>query len=376
MANPNPRPLGLNYQIQAFPPEGAPYLATAQEFQWTKGAVTMAMEIKLPRGVVIRGKVIEKGTDRPLGGASVQYIPTRNRDNLISGWQAVVASKDDGSFQIVVQPGKGHLFVYGPTPDYILESIGGRMISSGQPGGERYYAHSIIKYEVKDGDPPRETAVALRPGKTVKGRLVGPDGQTVDRAEIVALLQFNYFHLNWRGDLTIHARDGAFELHGLDPEQATRVSFLDADHQWGATVELSGKQAGDELTVQLQPCGQARARFVGPDGKPVPKRSPHLELLGTPGPHERDLRPESKAKLAADAVWLINLDRKHYWNGRFTNADGRITLPDLIPGAWYRISDSSTMNVENQGVQVRRDFTVQPGETLDLGDILIEKPPQ
>ena len=47
--------------------------------------------------------------------------------------------------------------------------------------------------------------------------------------------------------------------------------FLDADHEWGATVELSGKQAGEELTIRLQPCGQAKARFVGPDGKPVAK---------------------------------------------------------------------------------------------------------
>ena len=117
-----------------------------------------------------------------------------------------------------------------------------------------------------------------------------------------------------------------------------------------------------------------QARFVGPDGKPVPKLSPHFELLGSPGPDRWDLRPESKAQLAADAVWLINLDRKHYWNGQLTNAEGRITLPDLIPGALYRISDTSTMDNENQGVQVRKDFTVQPGETLDLGDVLIEKP--
>ena len=71
---------------------------------------------------------------------------------------------------------------------------------------------------------------------------------------------------------------------------------------------------------------------------------------------------------------MPNLDRKHYWTGRLTDADGQITLPDLIPGASYRISDYTTVNDENKGVQVRKDFTVKPGEAVDLGDILIEKP--
>jgi hypothetical protein len=188
------------------------------------------------------------------------------------------------------------------------------------------------------------------------------------------LLHFNYFHVNWRGDLTIHARDGAFELHGLDPEKPTRVSFLDADHQWGTTLELSGKQAGEEITVRLEPCGQAKARFVGPDGKPIANISPHFEILGSSGPPSGTRNAEAREKLAADAVYIPNLDRKHYWNGRFTDAEGRITLPDLIPGASYRISDYSTVNEENKGVQIRKDFSVKPGETLELGDILIEKP--
>jgi hypothetical protein len=203
---------------------------------------------------------------------------------------------------------------------------------------------------------------------------VGPEGQTVENAEIIAILHFNYFHLNWRGDLTIHARDGRFELHGLDPEKPSRVSFLDADHQWGTTVELSGKQAGAEVTVRLQPCGQARARFVGPDGKPVAKIFPLFEILGTTGPHHWDQRPESQAQLAADAAYMVNVDRKHYWHTRLTDPEGRMTLPDLIPGALYRISDSSTMNVEDKGAQPRKEFTVKPGEILDLGDIVIEKP--
>jgi hypothetical protein len=50
-------------------------------------------------------------------------------------------------------------------------------------------------------------------------------------------------------------------------------------------------------------------------------------------------------------------------------------LPDLIPGAPYRLSDNSTAN-DDKGVQLRRDFTVKNGETVDLGDILVEKPGQ
>ncbi len=368
-------PLAGNYfRLSAYPPDGQPYLVPEVRFAWTKGAVKRVMDVKLPRGVLIRGKVTVGEAGEPMSGASVQYIAAKRPDNILGGWQTVVASKDGGLYQIVVPPGKGYLFVYGPTADYVLESIGGRTIHNGQPGGERHYAHDIIPYEVQAADPPHEIHSALRPGKTVKGRLVGPGGQTVDKAEIIAILHFNYFHIKWRGDLTVHARDGAFELHGLDPEKATRVSFLDADHEWGATLDLSGKQAGEDLTIRLQPCGQAKARFVGPGGKPLARQSPHLELVATPGPAAFSRSKQDQAELAADSVVANNLDRKHYWNGRFTDAKGRITLPDLIPGARYRIIDWSTSNVESKGVQPRKDFTVKPGETLDLGDILIEKP--
>jgi hypothetical protein len=183
----------------------------------------------------------------------------------------------------------------------------------------------------------------------------------------------------WLGHNFIHARDGRFELHGFDPEEATPVYFLDADHQWGAAVELSGKQAGEELTIRLQPCGQAKARFVGPGGKPIAKLGtfPYLELLMTPGPHQDTHDRMEQAQLAADAAFMPNVDPKHYWGprGPSSDAEGRICLPVLIPGAPYRISDSSTSNVPEKGVQVRKDFTVKPGETLDLGDILIERPP-
>ncbi len=231
----------IHYRAEVFPPDGTPYLAIEQDVSCPKGTVKQTEDVKLPRGVLLQGKVIEKRSGRSIAGASVQWLATRSRAGVIEGWQSVVATRDDGSYQIVVPPGKGHLFVYGPTSDYVLELIGSRMLAAGMPGGERYYAHDIIPWEVNAGDSPHEFNSELRPGVIVRGRLIGPAGQTVDKAEIVALLHFNYFHLNWRGDLTIHAHDGSFELHGLDPEKATRVSFLDADHQWGADRRAFGR---------------------------------------------------------------------------------------------------------------------------------------
>ena len=186
-----------------------------------------------------------------------------------------MASQDDGSFQIVVPPGKGHLLVFGPTPDYILEVIGARMLYERPARRPAPYAHEIIPYEVKAGDRPRRDRRRAPAGQDGQGpRASARTGRPVDDAAIIATAPLRATSTSTGGAtmLPVHARDGRFELHGLDPEKAAPVSFLDADHEWGTTVELSGKQAGEEVTVRLQPCGQAKARFVGPDGKPVARR--------------------------------------------------------------------------------------------------------
>ena len=177
-ANPSP---GGYFRVNAYASDGQPFLARQEEFAWTKGTVKRTMDIRLPRGVLIRGKVMEEKTGRPLAGASVQFIAARRPSHVIDGSQAVVASVDDGSFQIVVPPGRGHLFVYGPTADYVLEAIGSRMLNRGQPGGSRHYAHRIIPYDVKTGDHAGAITATLRPGKIIKGRVIGPQAQAVEQ---------------------------------------------------------------------------------------------------------------------------------------------------------------------------------------------------
>jgi RNA polymerase sigma factor (sigma-70 family) len=364
---------GNYFRVKAFAPEGQTYLVPEVEFAWTKGAVKKVIDVTLPRGVLIRGKVTEEKTGRPVGGASVQYIPIRNRDHVVRGWQAAVATKDNGSYQIAVPPGKGHLLVFGPTPDFVLEEVGWRRLYEDQPGGERYYAHAIIPYEAKAGDQTHEVSMSLRPGVTIKGRVDGPGGQKVSDASVLTTLRIEPFAPHWRGDYQIPVRDGRFEVHGLAPGASTRIVVFDAEQQWGTMVEISGKQAREDLAIHLQPYGQARARLVGPDGAPVAIYPAHFEFVATPGPPIFSRNDQHQAELAANAAVMAKVDRKHYQNGPRTDADGRVTLIGLVPGALYRIIDRSN---RTKGYQVRSDFTVKPGETLDLGDILIEKPQQ
>ncbi len=369
----NPAP-GEFFLVHAFAPEGQPYLVPQVELTWTKGAVKTALNVPVPRGVLIRGKITEAGTNRPLAAAAIYFVSVGDRKDILSGWQAIVASKGDGSFQIAVPPGKGHLLVFGPSGDYIPTEIGRNRLEAGRSGGSRFRAHSIIPYELKAGDPPHEVSTALRPGVTMKGRVEGPDGQRVTDAFIVTALRVEATHPWWRGADRVEVRDGQFELHGLDPKGSSRISILDPDHEWGATIEFSGKQAGKDLTIRLQPCGKARARFVGPDGQPLARQEAILEFVASPGPSQYSRRTKQQQdELTADADFLANVDRKHYWDDPRTDADGRLTMISLIPGALYRILDFSTLNKE-KGAQVRKDFTVKAGEVGDLGDILIEKP--
>jgi RNA polymerase sigma factor (sigma-70 family) len=362
-----------SYTLGAFPTGGEPYLIQQDELKWTKGAIKATHDIKLRRGVLIRGKVTETETHRPLPASSIMFMPVRGGDEVLSGWQATVASQDDGTFQIAVAAGKGHLLVFGPTGDYVLGEIGSNKLFYDRPGGVRYHGHAIIPYEVKAGDPPHEVGAELHPGVTIKGRVEGPDGQTITDGFILTTLRIEPFNPFWRGDFHVPIRDGRFELHGLDPNGSTSIHVLDPEHEWGASVDISGKQAGEDVTIRLQSCGQAKARFVGPDRKAVAKHQTHFEIVVTPGPSSISREKPEQAVLAADAALVANVDRKHYWNMPLTDAEGRITFPSLIPGASYRIIDFSTVG-DDRGIQVRKDFVVKPGETLDLGEIVIAKP--
>jgi hypothetical protein len=359
--------------LRVFPAEGEPYLPVTQEITWPRAAIKHEVEVKVPRGLLVRGKVTEAGSGQPIAGAGIQYIPREtDNPNLIPNgvmrWGNVPASKADGSFQIVVPPGPGHLLVSGPGRDFIHEEIGSSVLSDGKPGGARVYPDGFVKLDLAPKAEPKEMSITLRRGVTVEGRLLDPDGKPVARAQMVCRLLRTALPSNSNTEV----RDGVFALHGCDPEKEYPVLFLDAEHDWGAAVTLKGKQAGREpVTIRLSRCGRAAMRFVDGDGKPLKDRllrDVMLQVVYTPGPTYGEARV--KGALAADEEFAENLiSRKERVATRNRKADGegRFTYGGLIPGATYRLSV-----LGQKGVVLKKEFRAEADKKLDLGDIMLE----
>jgi hypothetical protein len=257
------------------------------------------------------------------------------------------------------------------------------MVRESQPGGERLYSHAHSALDLRPGTGSQEVNLVLRRGATVEGRLVGPEGQPVRDAWIFSRLTLDpsgEAARYWTGLYHGKVSDGAFAIRGLGLDGEVPVYFLEPERKLGAVVNLSVKSApGGPVTVRLEPCGAARAWLVDLDGKPVVKPVPKLiiTMVATPGPASTyNHFPNDKASslLYADECDLSAVDPINYEKTLSPDPLGRIALPVLIPGATYRFVDY-TMVVRGQTrPEIRKEFTVKPGEKLELGDIRIAKP--
>jgi RNA polymerase sigma factor (sigma-70 family) len=363
-----------NYNVNVVPPEGGSYLGAGTGiFEWTKGTFERRIDLALRRGAVIRGKVVEEGSGRPVAGAALGY---KIRDNSGGMPACRVHCGPDGSYQLAVLPEPGTLAVIAPSDDYVLQVTSMQMIDEGRGGGSRLYAHAFIPCELKPETKTHEVNVVLRRGATVAARVTVPDGRPIGEAWALSRLLLQPSNLAARrywGGFHAGVRNGHFELHGLPRDTEVPVYFLDAKNQLGATAMFSANAAkSGPIDVRLEPCGSAVARLVDRTGKPVAAyNDPYLvAMIVTPGPDRQSKAAAEQDGLTADQDYLSRIDPMHHAD-RVTDALGRITFPALIPGATYRVFDETAQKPDRQ---VRAEFVAKSGETIVLGDILIEKP--
>jgi hypothetical protein len=299
----------------------------------------------------------------------VHFI-ARQRGDRVRGISSRAITDSRGSFELAVAPNTGHVVVRAANDDFVLsEMTADELFLTGIPGGQRFYAHRFVSCDPQPGASVPDLRIALRRGVTLRGRIVGPDGEVVEDVWIMSLTVLAPWPSAWRawqGEIHAEAVHGRFELHGLDPDAETPVCFFHPRRKLGTCLYLSGKSAaGGPLTVRLEPCGTAAARLLDGQGHPISNYCDQGIIWMNMTPRQ-SLPPQGAGAtpLVGSGDSLFTIDPINYPKVPQTDVQGRITFPALIPGATYKIADET---------KVRVKFAVKPGETRDLGDIPFEK---
>jgi RNA polymerase sigma factor (sigma-70 family) len=339
---------GTHILVSAGIPADAPYLGVSKDLAWPKGMVKQQVHLALARGVLVRGQVTQAPSGKPAAGVRVTFFPQFTENKYYRGDVGGGGGESgaDGRFQFVIQPGPGTLLFRSPDRNYIQQlvyrDIASGKITSASTGRrleQTWNIDAMQRVNLKPGVKAPEVKVVLRRGHTVHGRLVGPDGKPVAKVRMLCHVP----NASVLAELTaVEFSEGRFTLTGCDPDKTYPALFLDAKHQWGAVALIAGKQAeGKPLIIRLTPCGSAVVRFLNGQGQPVKNYPPNptgFFQVRIPPPFPTDPKSRDKKLPSAARVSLASFDPWHYtypYRRLRTDAEGRITLPALVPGVTY-----------------------------------------
>jgi beta-lactamase regulating signal transducer with metallopeptidase domain len=360
-----------HYGIVVDPPQGSPYFLRRLTLNATVGT-RQELNVAMQRGILVRGRIHELGSGQPVAGAIVVYRPKQKKnpifreDLFATGeyWELSAVSGADGSFRIPALPGQGHLLVKGPNSDFVPVRTSEGELEDDLPSGASLYPVGLLALNLDAGANGADVNIPVRRGGTLVGRVVDPDGQTVPSATIYSDAIASAGFASDFSDIPIE--DGKFTLSGLDPEKTVSTFVFDAKSQLGALLELSVPKDGQPVTVRLQPCGSARARFVDRAGKPLANvmllSDPMFGLEMAIGPSPSGDTRDQANHVATTLV--DNIDGGRYQKLR-TDAQGQLTFPSLIPGATYRVMAGEG------GWVMKKEFVAQGGKNVDLSEITI-----
>ncbi len=360
------------FAITAYPPAGEPYLLGNRRVQWPAGAVLkQEANLSLRRGLRVLGIVREVASGKPVSGATVEFQsrydnPFLTRDALFA---QDVKTAADGTFEVVVLPGRGHLLVIGSTPDYLHTAILARDLRGpGVAPNRRSYPDGLVALDLKPEAGPHRVEVTVRRGVPLKGRVLGPDGKAVARGHLLCRCYVPMgYELNAPDSVPV--RDGRFELPGWDAANPAPLYFLSPELGLGGVLHVKSGQGGKEPTVRLQKCGGAKVRLVDEKGKPLADVRVVVSLPISPGCSFFDSNGFGRPDVTADEASPENFDRKNFGSLR-TDADGRLELRGLIPGARHWIITTRPGSIGM--VRVPVDVNAESGKTLDLKDITVK----
>ncbi len=113
--------------------------------------------------------------------------------------------------------------------------------------------------------------------------------------------------------------------------------------------------------------------MVDAKGKPLEGKQPQIQIALTPGTIMASLMLSGKDDKDLEGDWILweALHRGHP-AGLKTDADGRVTIPGLIPDAPYQVTSFEAKFDQRLGI-AKVEFRVPVGKSLKLADFVLDR---
>jgi RNA polymerase sigma factor (sigma-70 family) len=322
-------------------PEDLPYLAAAHKVGDPPGLEPVTVDIGMRRGVWVTGRVIDKATGKTVP-ASFDYFcfgdnPFGSDLQLPQGLPGHWTRKD-GSFRVVTLPGRGLLgfrasadtYRMGVGAEQIKGKLEGRPVLNTlpyhlYPGNE----HTIAEISPKAGDESITCDVYLDPGRTLTGKVVGPDDKPLAGARVLGMRPMAF----WENE---PLKAAEFTILPLGPDEKRTLQLIHEEKKLAGWLEVYGDQKGP-ARVRLEPWGVVTGRLLKPDGEP-----------------------------------MTNVTIYAGSRGGQPDKEGKFRIDGLAPGQKYGLTViKSPYSLQFSGKDLK-DLNLGSGETRDLGDIQVK----
>jgi RNA polymerase sigma factor (sigma-70 family) len=340
---------GEGNSIKAAPATGQPYLQSVRGVEDTPGLEPVTVDFSLKRGVLVKGRVLDKATEKPVF-ANVQYLPFADnpRHKNVSGFavEQYLQTGEDGSFQLVAFPGRGLLTARGWSDHYRMAVGAEKFPKKDRYGNQDEFlltapflchptnVHTLVEINPAEKAETLTQDIVLDPGTMPRGTIKGPDGKPLAGTKVLGLTAYG----QWGNWTRTALKSADFTVYGLDANEEREVVFFQPEKHLAAALKVRGDAKGP-LDVTLQPWATASGRLVGADGKP--QASVLLQIAGP-------ALPSSPSQ---------------------TDAEGRFQIEGLVPQVAY------TLEIVRNGKSAGRVFTdlkLKAAEARNLGDVQVK----
>jgi BlaR1 peptidase M56 len=352
---------GDGQDVLAAVKDGPAYLPSVQHVGERRGPDPIRKDFALKRGTWASGRVTDLSTGKPVRVGLGYHVLAENphrKDYPSYGtirFTMPFATDANGEFRIAVMPGRA---VLGARPIFTfndgyriavgidkieVKKIGpDGMIRApiGPPNALIPWAYStLVEINPKVGEDTVKVDIQLDPGRTVKGKLIGPDGEPVVGAMWLGTAE-RFEH--WSTPNTLPSAE--FEMHVASKGKCGLIFYHERKQLAGAYV--GDPDGSGPVTVKLERCGTLTGRLIDDNGRP------------RTGVFISSDRPFNEGE--------SRFEKGSLSHGTRTDPDGRFRLTGLVPGMKYSLNAWRDEMIFGLPV---KDVITRAGEIRDVGEI-------